>query len=71
MKCIEDMTNEELLRAIDLCEETSTNLTSHGQSDDYLVGSFQMAKRYQMELEKREKSHIEKEKSYEQAHYYR
>lgn len=57
MKGIEQMTNEELLRAIDLCEDTSTNLTSHGQADDYLVGSFKMASVYRQELSNREKRH--------------
>ena len=54
MKDIKSMSSEELLRAIDLCLDTSTNLTSHGQSDDYMVGSAKMAKVYQDELARRE-----------------
>lgn len=60
MKAIEQMTNEELLRAIDLCVDTGTNLTSHGQADDYLVGSLKMAQIYQRELTRREKSREER-----------
>lgn len=55
MKAIEQMSNEELLRAIDLCVDTGTNLTSHGQADDYLVGSLKMAQVYREELKSREK----------------
>jgi len=57
VKGLEQMTNEELLRAIDLCVDTGTNLTSHGQADDYLVGSLKMAKVYKDELSKREKEY--------------
>ena len=60
MKGIKEMSNEELLRAIDLCMDTGTNLTSHGQADDYLVGSMQMVKAYQHELESREKINTKK-----------
>ena len=60
MKGIKEMSNEELLRAIDLCMDTGTNLTSHGQADDYLVGSMQMAKAYQRELEQRENTNMKK-----------
>ena len=60
MRGLHEMSNEELLRAIDLCVETGTNLTSHGQADDYLVGSFQMAKVYKAEIERREKLAKEK-----------
>ena len=61
MKGIEQMTNEELLRAIDLCEDTGTNLTSHGQADDYLVGSFKMESIYRAEIKRREQSREKKE----------
>ena len=60
MKSIEQMSNEELLRAIDLCMDTGTNLTSHGQSDDYLVGSLKMAQIYRSELTRREKNSMER-----------
>ena len=56
MKDISQMSNEELLRAIDVCVETGTNLTSHGQADDYLVGSLKMAQVYREEIKRREKS---------------
>ena len=49
------MSNEELLRAIDICVDTGTNLTSHGQADDYLVGSLRMAQVYREELKNRER----------------
>ena len=55
MKGIKEMSNEELLRAIDFCMDTGTNLTSHGQADDYLVGSMRMVNVYQSELREREK----------------
>lgn len=54
MKDIKSMSTEELLRAIDYCLDTSTNLTSHGQADDYLVGSAKMVAIYQNELKRRE-----------------
>lgn len=62
MKAIEQMTNEELLRAIDLCVDTGTNLTSHGQADDYLVGSLKMASIYRQELKRRENNSREERK---------
>lgn len=62
MKSVREMSTEELLRAIDYCTETGTNLTSHGQADDYLVGSLKMAKIYRDELKKRENSCNAKEK---------
>ena len=55
MKGISEMSNEELLRAIDICVDTGTNLTSHGQADDYLVGSLRMAQVYREELKNRER----------------
>lgn len=54
MRSVEEMSTEELLRAIDYCVDTGTNLTSHGQADDYLTGSLRMAKIYREELRKRE-----------------
>ena len=54
MKAIAEMSNEEILRAIDICMDTGTNFTSHGQSDDYMVGNMQIIKAYQMELKSRE-----------------
>ena len=50
---IKDMSTEDLLRAIDFCEDTGTNLTSHGQADDYLCGSLKMAEIYKRELDRR------------------
>ena len=61
MHSIAEMTTEELLRAIDFCADTGTNLTSHGQADDYLVGSQKMEKVYREELKRREKSRKQKE----------
>ena len=61
MKSVREMSTEELLRAIDYCTETGTNLTSHGQADDYLVGSLKMAQVYQSEIKRREKLSINKE----------
>ena len=54
-KDLQDMSTEELLRAIDYCVDTGTNLTTHGQADDYTVGSLKMAKLYQAELDRRTK----------------
>ena len=62
MKGISEMSNEELLRAIDLCEDTGTNLTSHGQADDYMVGSLRMAKAYADEIKRREQHSREERK---------
>ena len=62
MRSVRDMTTEELLNAIDYCVETGTNLTSHGQSDDYLVGSLKMAQVYREELKRRENSRGKGEK---------
>ena len=56
MRSVQEMSTEELLRAIDFCTETGTNLTSHGQADDYLVGSLRMAKVYRDEMKRREQS---------------
>ena len=50
-----EMSTEEILRAIDYCEDTGTNLTSHGQTDDYLASSLKMASVYREELKRREK----------------
>ena len=61
MKDISQMSHEELLRAIDLCVDTGTNLTSHGQADDYLVGSLKMAQIYREEIRKRENAQKKKE----------
>ena len=63
MKGISEMSNEELLRAIDLCMDTGTNLTSHGQADDYLLASMKMVAVYENELKRRE-SHTKKENYY-------
>lgn len=49
------MSNEELLRAIDLCVDTGTSVTPRGFADDYSVGNLEMAKVYQSELSRREK----------------
>lgn len=54
MRSVQEMSTEELLRAIDYCVDTGTNLTSHGQADDYLTGSLQMANIYRQELKNRE-----------------
>ena len=54
MKDLSKMSTEELLRAIDYCVDTGTNLGTHGQADDYTVGSLKMAALYQAELERRE-----------------
>ena len=53
MSDIEKMSMEDLLGAIDFCEETYANLTSHGQTDDYLVGSQKMVEIYRQELDRR------------------
>ncbi len=58
MRSVQEMTTEELLRAMDYCTDTGTNLTSHGQADDYLVGSLKMAKVYRDELKRREKKTV-------------
>ena len=50
------MSTEELLRAIDYCYDTGTSLTTHGQSDDYMVASLQVVKYYKDELTRRENS---------------
>ena len=55
MKDLETMSTEELLRAIDYCVDTGTNVTSHAQADDYIVGSLKMAEVYRNELKRREK----------------
>ena len=60
MQSIQEMSMEELLKAIDFCEDTSSNLTSHGQEDDYLVGSQQMIAIYRDELDRRAKKTKEK-----------
>ena len=62
MRSIAEMSTEELLRAIDFCTDTGTNLTSHGQADDYLVGSLKMANIYREELKRREQQSKELEK---------
>lgn len=61
MRSVEQMSTEELLRAIDFCTDTGTNLTSHGQADDYLVGSLKMANIYREELKRREHQNKELE----------
>lgn len=55
LKDLQKMSMEELLRAIDYCVDTGTNLTSHGQADDYTVGSLKMAEMYRAELKRRER----------------
>lgn len=62
MKCIEQMTNEELLRAIDLCVDTGTSITPRGFADDFSVGSLEMAKIYRQELKRREQNSREERK---------
>ena len=64
MRSVQEMSTEELLRAIDYCVDTGTNLTSHGQADDYLTGSLKMVTVYRDELKRREnKSHGKKKET--------
>ncbi len=63
MRSVEEMSTEELLRAIDYCTETGTNLTSHGQADDYIASSLKMVKVYKDELKRREKPRRAKKES--------
>ncbi len=53
MTDLESLTDDQLHDAIELCYQTGMNFSSHGQADDYVVGSFKLAKRYQEELERR------------------
>ena len=61
MKSISEMSNEELLRAIDLCVDTGTSVTPRGFADDYAIASLGLAKAYRQELAKREQTHNRKE----------
>ena len=63
MRSVQEMSTEELLRAIDYCVDTGTNLTSHGQADDYMIGSLRMVNVYKDEIKRREsRNKKEKEK---------
>lgn len=61
MKDIKKMSDAELEEAIDFYMDMGTNLTSHGQADDYFVGSLKLAQFYQEELKRREKSREKEE----------
>lgn len=47
------MSDADLYDAIKQIVETASNISSHGAHDDYVVGMWQMAHRYQEELERR------------------
>ena len=47
------MSNEDLYDALRQVIETASNISSHGQHDDYVVGMWRMAHRYEEELKKR------------------
>ena len=49
------MSEEELHEAIRNIINTASNISSHGERDDYVVGMWRMAHRYQNELERRNK----------------
>lgn len=55
------MSNEELLRAIDLCVDTGTSVTPRGFADDYAIASLGLAKAYRQELAKREQTQSRKD----------
>jgi len=61
MKSISEMSNEELLRAIDLCVDTGTSVTPRGFADDYAIASLRLAKAYRQELAKREQTQKRKD----------
>ena len=52
---IQDLSDDELRTGIEVCYQTWQNASSRGQADDYMVGSLQLAKAYQLELERRAK----------------
>ena len=49
------MSDEDLYDALKQVIETASNISSHGQRDDYVVGMWRMAHRYEAELERRKK----------------
>ena len=55
MKDLKEMSTEELLNAIDYYVDTGTNLSTHGQADDYMIASLKLAEECQHELERRKK----------------
>lgn len=54
MRDLQSMSIAELLKAIEFCDDTGTNVSTHGQADDYTVGSLKMAEIYRKELKRRE-----------------
>lgn len=55
MDDLAQMSEEELHEAIHNIINTASNISSHGERDDYVVGMWRMAHRYQAELERRAK----------------
>ena len=53
MNDLAKMSEEELNEAIHRIIENASNISSHGERDDYVVGMWRMAHRYQAELERR------------------
>ena len=61
---LKNIPTEELLRAVEFYDDTGVNLSTHGQADDYTVGSLKMAELYHAELQRRgyEKKNVEEKK---------
>ena len=53
MNELAQMSEDELNEAVRRIIETASNISSHGERDDYVVGMWRMAHRYQAELERR------------------